>query len=121
MSSPLTCARGDTLAATLYATQADNVTPFDLTGWTLRWTAKPAQDWVNTLDAGATLTATVGSGLTVLSNPGGTMSLLIAASTMASVPPGVYVWDLQASAAGVVHTLILDSLTITADVSRTTP
>ena len=113
--------RGDTLDATLSVTVASTGAAADITGWTPRWTAKRAATWASDPDAEAVLTATVGSGLTVTSNVGGTIALSIAAATMAAIEAGAYVWDLQLTNGTQVRTAMQGTLTVTADVSRTTP
>lgn len=117
----LAVARGDTLTV---AFDLDT----DLTGWTPRWTCKALANYADALDAAATLTATLGSGLTVLSAPAGTLTLTIAASVTTLLTPGVYVWDLQLTSGTTVRTVEWDTagttvgtLTVTADVTRTTP
>ena len=122
MTAPaLQATRGDTLTATF-------TLAYDITGWTPRWVAKSAQDWPNALDAAAVLTATTGSGLT--SYPGATSTILlsIAASVMAAIALGTYVWDLQLTSGVLVRTVEWDTqgtttgvLTVDADVTRTTP
>jgi hypothetical protein len=122
MSAPtLAARRGDTLTWRFTVTS-------DLTGWTPRWVAKQASTWATDLDAAAVITATVGSGLVL--TPGATsyVDLTVSATTMAGVPTGVYVWDLQVTSGAQVRTIEWDaqgttvgSLTVSPDVTRTTP
>ena len=113
--------RGDTLTWTF-------TIPENITGWTPKWTLKPQSNWPATLDAAATLVATTGSGL--VSTPGATstVALTVLASVTATWEAGAYVWDLQLVSGTNVRTVewddsgtTTDSLTITPDVTRTTP
>jgi len=115
------------------ATRGDSLTwtftiPENITGWTPRWVLKPQSNWPATLDAAATVSATIGSGL--VSTPGATstVELSIAASVTATWDVGTYVWDLQLSSGANVRTVEWDdagattgTLTIVPDVTRTTP
>jgi len=115
------------------ATRGDSLTwtftiPENITGWAPRWVLKPVANWGATLDAAATITATTGAGLTSTPGASSTVDLSILASVMAALEPGVYVWDLQLTNGTSVRTVEWDdtgattgTLTIVADVTRTTP
>jgi hypothetical protein len=116
------------------ATRGDSLTwtftiPENITGWTPRWVLKPVANWPSTLDAAATIVATTG-GQGLVSTPGAssTVDLTVLASVTAAWEPGVYVWDLQLTNGTSVRTVEWDTdgntvgtLTIVADVTRTTP
>jgi hypothetical protein len=96
-----------------------------ITGWTPKWTLKPAVGWSAIADIAATLTAAVGTGLTVTqSTPTGIIDLVIVASAM-TLEPDDYVWDLQLTSGLNVRTVIwadglsYGTLTIRPDVTRT--
>lgn len=112
--------RGDTLTWTF-------TIPEDITGWTPKWTLKPRGNWPATLDTGAALTATTGTGLVTTPGATSTIALTILASVMATVEPGEYVWDLQLVSGTNVRTLEWDDdgatvgrLTVLPDVTRLT-
>ena len=118
--SALVCNRGDTLRATF------TLAAQDTSGWTPRFVVKARSGWEGAPDTAAVLTATVGAGLTHVPGATSTVTLLIAASVMALIEPGVYVWDLQFTSGTSVLTTSCDgattgTLTIVADVTRTTP
>jgi hypothetical protein len=74
----------------------------DLTGWALRWTARPYGEG-----------ATVGADAALL---GAAVQLeLGAADTARLAPGGRYLWDVQASRAGSVMTLVRGRLEVQAD------
>lgn len=121
MTMNLGVRRGDTLTATFAIEQ-------NVEGWTARWTCKPVSNWPDTLDTGATITATEGAGLTVTEGTPSSIALSIAASVTALLAAGVYVWDLQLTNGLQVWTFAdttdgstVGSLTVTGDVTRTTP
>lgn len=117
--SAISHTRGDTLQVRFTITS-------DISGWTPRWTLKPYVGWSAIADVGATLTATVGSGLTVTqSTPTGIIDLLVAASATTAIEPGEYVWDLQLTSGLQVRTVYwangspIGTLTVLPDVTRT--
>jgi hypothetical protein len=117
--SEITHIRGDTL-------QVRFTIASDITGWAPRWTLKPSAGWSAIADVAATLTATSGSGLTVVQQtPTGIIDLLVAASAMTAIDPDEYVWDLQLTSGIQVRTVFWSNgsatgtLTILPDVTRT--
>jgi hypothetical protein len=115
------------------ATRGDSLTwtftiPENITGWTPRWVLKRRQGWETALDADAVLVATTGSGLTSTPGATSTVDLVVLASVTATWDVGAYVWDLQLTNGTSVRSVEWDTdghtvgtLTITADVTRTTP
>lgn len=120
-------------APSFHATRGDTLTwtftvPEDLTGWTPRWVLKAASGWEDAADAAAVLTATTGSGLVLTAGTTSTIALTVAASDTAALSPGAYVWDLQLTSGSTVRTVewdasgaIVGTLTVSPDVTRTTP
>lgn len=115
------------------ATRGDSLTwtftiPENITGWSPRWTLKRAAGWPDALDSAAVLSATEGVGLTTTSGAMSTIDLTVTAAATAVLDVGSYVWDLQLTSGGSVRTVEWDmeghttgSLSIEADVTRTTP
>jgi len=117
--SEISHTRGDTL-------QVRFTVASDISGWTPKWTLKPAIGWESIADIAATLTAAVGTGLTVTqATPTGIIDLLVAASAMNNLVPDDYVWDLQLTSGISVRTvywasgLAFGKLTVLPDVTRT--
>jgi len=117
--SEISHTRGDTL-------QVRFTVSSDISGWTPKWTLKPAIGWSAIADIAATLTAGVGTGLTVTqATPTGIIDLLIAASATTALEPDEYVWDLQLTSGIQVRTVYwangspVGKLTILPDVTRT--
>ncbi len=122
MTAPaLSCTRGDSPAWTLTLAQ-------DATGWAPRWTCKPMAGWADLPDTAASIACTVGSGLTVTQSSPGIIVLSLTAAQTGALTPGVYAWDLQMTSGSSVETVEWDAqgttvgtLTVSADVTRTTP
>lgn len=119
MAVALSMTRGDTFAFNLAVTSAG--APFNLTGCSIRVTAK--WDYAN-LDAAAVFTRTIGSGVTVTNAAGGLATVVIAPSNTSTLPanPVNLYYDIQVTdGSSNVYTVNSGILTVSPDVSITTP
>jgi hypothetical protein len=110
--------RGDDASFSVAAYQADGVTALDLTGATIRFTAKdrPTDD-----DVDAVIAISTPSAITIDDAPGGLATITIPASdTDAFTGPRTLVWDLQVTTStGSVVTVDGGKLYVLLDVTRT--
>lgn len=113
--------RGDPVKWALSVTDEATGAAVDITGWSPRVTVKPSWAWPDSSDASAAMTATVGSGLTVTSPASGAIALAFTSAQTTALDPGVYVWDLQLTNGQETRTVLIGTLTIAPDVSRTAP
>lgn len=118
-TADFTMQRGDTLVLTATIT-ADGVA-LDLTGATLRFTVKSSESLT---DAQALCTLTTGAGIVHTNAAGGIATITLPATTTATLDssPFVFVYDLQVTTStSQVFTVARGALTVSPDVSRTTP
>ena len=105
------------LAVALDFAAADNITPIPLTGISFRFTARADAD-----DAAAALYATTAAGTLSIGtgSPDPTNRLLfsIPKATMANVPAGAYIFDVQGEADGVTLTVAYGQILIAQGISR---
>lgn len=104
----LTITRGDTetLVMTIMAGES---TPVDITGRTYRAQIRSQQD-STTIKASFTCIVTSGTS--------GQVTCTLSATDSASLSPGLYFWDFEENASGVVSTIISGNVTVLADVTR---
>lgn len=110
--------RGDDREFTL--TLTEDGLPMNLTGATLRFTAKRS---INDPDTAAVITKTVGSGITIDADPtsGIVVVALLAADTADVTRQTVLVWDVQVVRGGKTRTVVAGTLDVLLDVSVTAP
>ena len=117
----LTMHRGDSLVLNIAVADPDTGDPVNLTGATLRLTAKRS---LKDADSDAIVVLTTGTGITVTDASGGLAEAEIepdATDDLGNVTLAL-AWDLQLTTTeGRVFTVASGTLTITPDVSRTTP
>lgn len=119
MAVNLNMKRGDTLSFTLTVTQSGAA--YNLTGASIRMTAKWAY---GDADNAAVFTRTIGSGITVASPATGIATVALTAANTSSLPanPVQLVYDIQVTdSSGNIFTVVDGLLTVTPDVSITTP
>ena len=104
----LTITRGDTETIVVTLT-TDGTTPIDITGRTYRAQIRSTQD-STTIKASFTCTVTSG--------PNGQVTCVLAAVDSATLSSGLYYWDLEETASGVVSTILAGNVTVLADVTR---
>jgi hypothetical protein len=104
----LTLTRGDTETLVVTIT-ADGSTPVDITGRTYRAQIRSTQD-------STTIKATFSC--TVTSGTSGQVTCVLSASSSAALSAGLYFWDLEENASGVVSTILSGNVTVLADVTR---
>lgn len=95
----------------------------DCTGWTPTFTIKPIETYAMLADGAATVTATVGTGVTVTTAATGIIDVEIAAAVMAGLLPGDYAFDLQIVNGSLRRTALVDGkpaciLRVLPDVTR---
>lgn len=104
----LTITRGDTETLVM-SIMAGESTPVDITGRTYRAQIRSQQD-STTIKASFTCVVTSGAS--------GQVTCTLAAVDSASLSPGLYFWDFEENATGVVSTIISGNVTVLADVTR---
>lgn len=108
--------RGDDASFTITVLNADGVTPEDLTGADLWFTAKDRRS-----DADPGVFQKTGAAAVIVDGPNGIARVdLAAGDTSAFTEPRTLYWDLQAKAAGKVQTLAFGKLYVRTDVTRAT-
>lgn len=103
----LTITRGDT--ETLVVNITSDGAVIDITGRTYRAQIRSTQD-STTIKASFTCTVTNG--------PNGQVTCILSATSSATLPAGLYFWDLEENASGVVSTILSGNVTVLADVTR---
>lgn len=104
----LTITRGDTETLVVTLT-SDGSTPINITGRTYRAQVRSSQD-STTVKASFTCVVTNGSA--------GQITCTMTAADSALLPSGIYYWDLEENASGVISTLLAGTVTVFADVTR---
>lgn len=104
----LTITRGDTETLVVTIT-SDGTTPINITGRTYRAQIRSSQDSV-TVKASFTCVVTDGAN--------GQVTCTLSAANSATLGSGVYYWDFEENASGVVSTILAGNVTVTADVTR---
>lgn len=104
----LTLTRGDTETLLVTITQ-DGSSPVDITGRTYRAQIRSTQD-STTIKGSFTCTVTGGTS--------GQVTCVLSATSSAAISAGVYFWDLEENASGVVSTILSGNVTVLADVTR---
>jgi hypothetical protein len=113
--------RGDSIVLAVGPVLKADGTVQDITGHTLRFTAK---DRLDDLDAAAVISgSTIGGQITITDGPGGLARVTIpAAATAGFTADRALHWDVQISdPGGVVKTLDSGKLLVVRDVTRTAP
>ena len=104
----LTITRGDTETLVVTIT-ADGSTPVNITGRTYQAQIRSQQD----------STTIKGSFVCVVtSGASGQVTCTLAASASATLSAGLYFWDFQEDASGVISTILSGNVTVLADVTR---
>lgn len=104
----LTITRGDTETLVVTIT-SDGTTPINITGRTYRAQIRSSQD-ATTVKASFTCVVTDG--------PNGKVTATLSAANSATLASGVYYWDFEENASGVVSTILAGNVTVAADVTR---
>lgn len=104
----LTITRGDTETLVVTIT-ADGSTPINITGRTYQAQIRSQQD-------STTIKATFVCAVT--SGAAGQVTCTLAATGSAALSPGLYFWDFQEDASGVISTILSGNVTVLADVTR---
>ena len=104
----LTITRGDTETLVVTIT-TDGSTAVDITGRTYASQIRTQQD-STTIKASFTCTVTSGAA--------GQVTCVLSATSSAALSAGLYFWDLQETASGVVSTILAGTVTVLADVTR---
>lgn len=108
--------RGDDASFTIVVLKADGVTPENITGATLWFTAKDRRP-----DADPGVFQKTGASAVVVDGPNGIARIDIAAADTSSLTgPRTLYWDLQSKVAGKVQTLAFGRLKVGVDVTRAT-
>ena len=100
--------RGDTETLVVTIT-SDGSTPVDITGRTYRAQIRSTQD-STTIKASFTCTVTGGAS--------GQVTCVLSATSSAALSAGLYFWDLEENASGVISTILAGNVTVLADVTR---
>jgi len=100
--------RGDTETLVVTIT-TDGSTPVNITGRTYASQIRSQQD-STTIKASFTCTVT--------SAVNGQVTCVLSATSSAALSAGLYFWDLQETASGVVSTILAGTVTVLADVTR---
>lgn len=100
--------RGDTETLVVTIT-TDGSTPVDITGRTYSSQIRTQQD-STTIKASFTCTVTSGAA--------GQVTCVLSATSSAALSAGLYFWDLQENASGVISTILSGNVTVLADVTR---
>ena len=104
----LTITRGDTETLVVTIT-TDGSTAVDITGRTYSSQIRTQQD-STTIKASFTCTVTSGAA--------GQVTCVLTATSAAALSAGLYFWDLQENASGVISTILSRNVTVLADVTR---
>lgn len=104
----LTITRGDTETLVVTIT-TDGSTAVDITGRTYSSQIRTQQD-STTIKASFTCTVTSGAA--------GQVTCVLSATSSATLSAGLYFWDLQENASGVISTILSGNVTVLADVTR---
>jgi len=104
----LTITRGDTETLVVTIT-TDGSTAVNITGRTYKAQIRSQQD---STTIKASFTCTVTSGAT------GQVTCVLSATSSAALSAGLYFWDLEENASGVVSTILSGNVTVLADVTR---
>jgi hypothetical protein len=104
----LTITRGDTETLVVTIT-TDGSTPVDITGRTYSSQIRTQQD-STTIKASFVCTVTDGAA--------GEVTCVLSATSSATLSAGLYFWDLQENASGVISTILSGNVTVLADVTR---
>lgn len=104
----LTITRGDTETLVVTIT-TDGSTAVDITGRTYSSQIRSQQD-STTIKASFTCTVTSGAA--------GQVTCVLSATSSATLSAGLYFWDLQENASGVISTILAGTVTVLADVTR---
>ena len=104
----LTITRGDTETLVVTIT-TDGSTAVDITGRTYSSQIRTQQD-STTIKASFTCTVT--------SAVNGQVTCVLSATSSAALSAGLYFWDLQENASGVISTILSGNVTVLADVTR---
>jgi hypothetical protein len=104
----LTITRGDTETLVVTIT-TDGSTAVDITGRTYLSQIRSQQD-STTIKASFTCTVTSGAA--------GQVTCVLSATSSATLSAGLYFWDLQENASGVISTILAGNITVLADVTR---
>ena len=104
----LTITRGDTETLVVTIT-TDGVTPINITGRTYKAQIRTQQDATN-IRASFTCTIT--------SAANGQVTCVLSATDSATLSSGLYFWDLEENASGVVSTILAGNVTVLTDVNR---
>jgi hypothetical protein len=100
--------RGDTETLVVTIT-TDGSTPVNITGRTYASQIRTQQD-STTVKASFTCTVTSGAA--------GEVTCVLSSTSSAALSAGLYFWDLQETASGVVSTILAGTVTVLADVTR---
>jgi hypothetical protein len=100
--------RGDTETLVVTITE-DGSTAVDITGRTYSSQIRSQQD-STTIKASLTCTVTDGAA--------GQVTCVLSATSSAALSAGLYFWDLEENASGVVSTILSGNVTVLADVTR---
>ena len=100
--------RGDTETLVVTIT-TDGSTAVDITGRTYSSQIRTQQD-STTIKASFTCTVTSGAA--------GQVTCVLSATSSAALSAGLYFWDLQENASGVISTILSGNVTVLADVTR---
>ena len=103
-----TITRGDTETLVVTITE-DGSTPVPITGRTYRAQIRSQQ---NSTTIKASFVCTVTSGAA------GEVTCVLSATSSAALSAGLYFWDLEENASGVVSTILAGTVTVLADVTR---
>lgn len=104
----LTITRGDTETLVVTIT-ADGSTPIDITGRTYRAQVRSQQD-STTIKGSFVCVVTAGAS--------GQVTCTLPATVSSSLSAGLYFWDLEENASGVISTILSGNVTVLADVTR---
>lgn len=104
----LTLTRGDTETLVVTIT-TDGSTPVNITGRTYRAQIRSTQD-STTIKGSFTCTVTGAAS--------GQVTCVLSATSSAAISAGLYFWDLEENASGVVSTILSGNVTVLADVTR---
>ena len=104
----LTITRGDTETLIVTIT-TDGSNAVDITGRTYLSQIRTQQD-STTIKASFTCTVTSGAA--------GQVTCVLSATSSATLSAGLYFWDLQENASGVISTILAGNITVLADVTR---